>query len=186
MKRMISVALVLSALVLGASAGFAQDAALAVSAKDATVDGVVKPGEYSWTKSFGQLELSLTRTADTLWIGAVGTTTGWVSVGLGTLKMDKSAIFIGFVDSEGKTQFKPQLGAGRTHADTTDPDITGSLVSSAMKEQGGKTTLEFALSADTWIVEGQAALNLIYAIGSQDSFSPRHTMRGAFAVPLAK
>ncbi len=186
MKRIRAHAVVLSALFLGGAVGFAQDAALAVSAKEPVVDGVVKPGEYSWKKSFGQLELSLSRTEDTLWIGAVGSTTGWVSVGLGSLKMDKSAIYFGFVDSAGKTQFKPQLGVGRSHADTEDPDIAGSLVASAMKEEGGKTTLEFALSAEQWIAEGQAALDLIYAIGAQDSFSPRHTMRGSLAVPLAR
>lgn len=186
MKRTIAAAVVLVALALGAAAGFAQEAALPVSAKEAVVDGVVKPGEYTWSKSFGQLELFLSRSADTLWIGAVGSTTGWVSVGLGSMRMDKSAIYFGFVDPSGKVQFKPQLGAGHGHADTADPAIAGSLLASAMKEEGGKTTLEIAVKAGQWITDGQAALNLIYAIGSQDSFSPRHTLRGAIAVPLAR
>ncbi len=185
MKRTIALAAVLVALVLGAEAGFAQDAALAVGAKEAVIDGVVKPGEYTWSKSFGQLELFLARTADTLWIGAVGATTGWVSVGLGSMRMDKSAIYFGFVDSAGKVQFKPQLGAGHGHADTKDAAVAGSLLASAMKEEGGKTTLEIAVAAKQWIADGQAALQLIYAIGSQDSFSARHTMRGAVSVPLA-
>ena len=156
-----------------------------MSGEPVVVDGVVSSDEYTFTKDLGQVQLAISRSADTLWIGVVGKTTGWVAAGLGTLKMDKAAIYIGFVDSSGKVQLKPQLGAGRSHSDTADPRITGSLLSSAMKEEDGKTTLELAFTADTWI-DGREALELIYAIGAQDSFSPRHIVRGALSVALAR
>jgi hypothetical protein len=187
MKRMITRALVLSSLLLLAAAtGFAQDAALAVTAKAAVVDGVVKPGEYAWTKDLGQMQLSISRSGDTLFVGVVGETAGWVSVGLGSRRMDGADIFFGFVEPSGKVQFKPQVGAGHGHSDTAEKAILDSVISSAMKEEGGKTTLEFALKSAQWIRKGQAALDLIYAIGAQDSFSPRHTMRGSLSVALAQ
>jgi hypothetical protein len=181
-----SSALVTVLLLLAGGAGFSQDAPLAFSDKAAVVDGVVNAGEYTFTRDFGQVKLYLNRSADTLWIGVVGATTGWVAVGLGSQKMDGTTIFMGFVDAAGKVQLKPQLGSGHSHQDLTAKDVTSSIVSSAMKEADGKTTLELALKAGTWAKKGQAALDVILAVGGQDSFSPRHSYRGALAVKLAQ
>ena len=187
MKRSIVVVIACAGLlVLAGGAASAQDAKLAVSTQAPVVDGRVKAGEYSSTKDFGKVQLSLGMSADTLWIAVAGTTAGWVAVGLDSLKMDRSVIFIGFVDPAGAVQFKPQVGAGHGHKDTTEKQVTDSIVSSAMKEEGGKTTLEIALKAGSWIKGGQASLKLIYAIGSQDSFTPWHTARGSVTVALAQ
>jgi hypothetical protein len=187
MKRSIVFLLFLALLLLSAGgAGFSQDTSLAISEKAIVVDGVVKPDEYSFTQDFGQLTLYLNRSTDTLWIGVVGATTGWVAVGLGSQRMDAATIFMGFVDAAGKVQFKPQLGSGHSHQDLTAKDVTDSIVSFAMKEAGGKTTLELALKAGTWAKKGQAALDLIFAVGAQDSFAPRHSYRGALEVKLAQ
>jgi hypothetical protein len=187
MRGSLSLWMVLTGLlVLTGGVAFSQDAKLAVSAKTPVVDGVVKADEYSFTKDLGQAQISLSQSADTLWIGVVGTTTGWVAVGLTSLKMDGSAIFMGFVDPAGAVQFKPQVGAGHGHKDTTEKQVADSIVSSAMKEGGGKTTLEIALKTASWIKKGQAALDLIWAVGAQDSFSPRHSGRGSLEVALAQ
>jgi hypothetical protein len=145
------------------------------------VDGAVASGEYSLTLDFGQLQLSLTRTADTLYVGVVGKTKGWVAFGLGSQRMDGAAIFFGFVGDDGKVQFKPQLGSGRSHKDAEE-----AVASHAMKEADGKTTLEVALKIDKWITKGQKSLDLIYAMGAQDSFTVRHSLRGATIVNLAQ
>ncbi len=171
---------------LAGGAGFSQDASLAVSEKATIVDGVAKPDEYSFSQDFGQLTLHLNRSADTLWIGVVGVTTGWVAVGLGTQKMEGATIFMGFVDAAGKVQFKPQVGSVHTHQELTAKDVADSIVSSAMKEEGGKTTLELALKASVWAKKGQASLDLIFAEGGQDSFAPYHGSRGALEVQLAQ
>jgi len=185
-RSVISFALVTVLLLLAGGAGFSQDASLAISEKATVVDGVVKADEYSFTRDFGQLKLYLNRSADTLWIGVVGATTGWVAVGLGSQRMDAATIFMGFVDAAGKVQFKPQLGSGHSHQDLTAKDVTDSIVSSAMKEANGKTSLELALKAGTWAKKGQAALDLIFSVGGQDSFAPRHSYRGALEVKLAQ
>lgn len=185
MKRypVLFVCLAALALVAGGTA-FAQDAKLAVSANAPTVDGVVKADEYSFTKDFGKVQLFLSRSADNLWIGVVGSTEGWVAVGLDSLRMDRAAMFMGSVDPAGKVQFKPQVGVGRSHKDTAEK--TDSIVASAMKEAGGRTTLEFALKEGSWLTKGQSGLNLIWAYGGRDSFSSLHRGRGSLAVALAQ
>ena len=171
-------------IILGAAA-FGQAKSLAITANKTVVDGVVNPGEYSFTQDFGELSLSVNRTADALYLGAVGNTTGWVSVGLGSMKMDGSTIFIGFVGSDGKVQFKAQAGSGHSHKDVSG-DVTGTIISYAMKESGGKTTLEIALRPVAYIKAGQTALQIIYADGTEKSFIPRHMFRGALSLPLAQ
>lgn len=170
---------------LAAGAGFSQDASLAIGGKATVVDGVAKADEYGFARDFGQLTLYLNRSADTLWIGVVGATEGWVAVGLDSRKMDGATIFMGFVDAAGKVQFTTQIGSGHTHQELTSKDVADSIVAEAMKEEKGKTTLELALKAGTWVTKGQAALDLIFAMGGQDSFAPRHSYRGSLEVKLA-
>lgn len=158
---------------------------LGISASGPVVDGVVNRGEYTYTRDFGALALSVSRTAETLILAVVGKTTGWVAVGTGAQKMDGATIFIGFVDKDGKVQFKPQIGQGRTHKDTT-PDVASTIAASVMKETGGSTTLELALKSAAYIVKGQDSLDLILAVGPEDSFFPRHTFRTPLSITLAK
>jgi hypothetical protein len=167
------------------TAAFGQSKALATTTNKTVVDGMVNPSEYSFSQDFGELSLYANRTADALYLGLVGNTTGWVSVGLGSLKMDGATIFIGFVGSDGKVQFKAQAGSGHSHKDV-DGDVVATIVSYAMKQAGGKTTLEIALKPAAYIKAGQSALLVIYAEGTEKSFVPRHSFRGALSIPLAK
>jgi hypothetical protein len=159
--------------------------ALGVSMKAPVIDGIVNPDEYSYTKDFGPLSLSVNRTADTLSLAVVGVTTGWVGVGTGSQKMNGATIFIGFVDKDGKVQFKPQAGSGHTHQDTAQ-EVSSSIRTYAMTEAGGKTTLEISLKADAYLKKGQDALDLIFAVGAEDSFSPRHSYRNFMSLKLAQ
>lgn len=167
------------------TATFGQAKSLAITANKTVVDGVVNPGEYSFSQDFGDLSLYVNRTADALYLGAVGNTTGWVSVGLGSLKMDGATMFFGFVGSNGKVQFKPLVGSDHSHKDAGS-DVSGTIISSAMKESGGKTTLEIALRPAAYIKAGQSSLQIIYAEGTEKSFIPHHMFRGALNLPLAK
>jgi hypothetical protein len=163
---------------------FAQDTTLAITTTKPVVDGVVNPKEYSFSKDYGDLQLYVSRTADALYVGVVGNSTGWVAFGLGSLKMDGADIFMGYVDSKGKAQFKPQVGRGHTHHDPTSTDINASIVSYAMKETGGKTTLEVELKPDLYIKTGQTTLDMIYAVGTDKSFIPTHMFRGWITLKL--
>jgi len=160
-------------------------ATLGISPSAPVADGVVNQGEYVFTKDFGALAMSVSRTADSLFLAVVGKTTGWVAVGTGAQRMDGATIFIGFVDNDGKVQFKAQAGQGHTHKDTTQ-DVASTVAASAMKETGGATTLELALKSDAYIVKGQDSLDLIVAVGPQDAFSPYHTFRTPLSIKLVK
>lgn len=167
---------------LVAMTGFAQS--LAVTTNKTMVDGVVKAGEYSFSQEFGPLTLYANRTADTLHLAVVGSTTGWVAVGVGSLKMNGATIFMGFVGPDGKVQFKPQAGTG--HRDiNADKSVDESVVSYQIKEAGGKTTLEIALKSAAYIKSGQLALDLIFAVGDDKSFTPYHSFRGSLSLKLS-
>ncbi len=178
------VVVVTAVLLMGVVAADFAQARLAVSAKKPVVDGVVSPNEYTYSQDFDQqVSLSMSRTADTLYVAVVGATRGWVAFGLGSERMDGADIFIGYIGADGKVSFRPQLGKGHRHGEAP-ADIAGSVESSAMKEAGGKTTLEVALKAGTYIKSGQSALDVIFAIGDQKSFTPYHSYRGATSIAL--
>jgi hypothetical protein len=173
--------LVVPAIIFFAAAGLAQDQSLAVSSHAPKTDGVLNADEYSYVKDAGKMKVYLDRNADTLFVGVVGNTSGWVAVGLGSPRMNESDIFMGFV-LDGKVQFKPQLGVGHSHRD--DTSLSDTVVSYAMKSENGKTTLELALKASSYMEKGQAALDLIYAMGSQASFTAMHSFFGSLEIPL--
>lgn len=170
--------------IVGASS-FGQAKTLAVTTNKTVVDGVVNPDEYSFTQDFGQMTLYANRTADALYLAVVGNTKGWVAIGIGSLRMDGSTILMGFVDASGNVQFKPQAGQGHTHKDVGQ-DVQSTIISYAMKQVNGKTTLEVALKPSAYIKAGQTELDIIYAQGSQASFLPRHMFRGSLAIKLAQ
>ncbi len=182
MKRssMFSCAVILLLTLVGAT-GFAQS--LAVTTNKTVIDGAVKADEYSFSKQFDSLTLYANRTKDMLSLAIVGDTTGWVSVGLGSLKMDGATIFMGFMGNDGKAQFKTQAGTGHRHADAPK-SVADSVSAYAIKEADGKTTLELSLTPAAYIKNGQAALDIIYAVGEEKSFIPRHSSRGALSLKL--
>jgi hypothetical protein len=167
------------------SAGAAFADSLAVTTTQPTVDGVVKAGEYSYSKDAQQLTLYVNRTADALSVAVVGKTAGWVAFGLGSLRMDGATIFMGYVQPDGTVQLKPQAGQGHSHRDTTK-DVQDTILASAMTESSGVTTLEVTLRPDTYVKSGQSVLDLIYAEGSDDSFQPKHMFRGTLELTLSK
>jgi hypothetical protein len=164
---------------------FGQSKDLAVTTSTPVVDGVVNPGEYSFSQDFGQMVVYANRTAGALHVAVVGKTTGWVGVGLGSMRMDGSTIFMGFVGADGKPQFKVQAGSGHRHSDAAS-SVAATVVAYALKEANGQTTLEVELKPDAYIKASDAALKLIYAQGGEKSFQPRHMFRGAVEVKLAK
>ena len=182
--RRIAVAAIAVLLTCVAVVGFSQSQILTVSSKAPTVDGVVNAGEYTYMHDFDhKLTLYASRTADTLYFGVVGQTDGWVSVGLGSQKMDGAVILIGFVDTDGKVSFKTEIGKGRRHVDAP-PDVSAAVTSYAMKQDGGTTTLEVAIKAAGFIKTGQSSLDVIYAIGKARNLTSYHVYRGATSLPL--
>lgn len=160
---------------------FAQN--LSVTLNKVVVDGIVNANEYGFSKEFDSLTLYVNRSKDSLSLAIVGDTTGWVSVGLGSLKMDGATIFMGFIGADGKVKFTSQMGTGHRHAEAAK-SVADTVSSYAIKEANGKTTMELSLKPAAYIKDGQAALDLIYAVGEDKSFLPRHSSRGALSLKL--
>ncbi len=161
-------------------AAFAQDR-LGVSSRKPSLTGTINPNEYTYSHDFdGQMTLYASRTPTTLYLAVVGNTTGWVAVGIGQ-RMDGADIFMGYVKA-GKAIFnKPQLGRGHFHHDAP-ADVSDTLEKYALKERGGKTTLEVALKASPY-VRG-STLDLIFAMGDQASFTQYHSYRNLTSLSL--
>ncbi len=178
MKKAIHTMLIAAVLLCAAAYSFAQG--LAVGTAKPVVDGVIDAAQYAYKQDFGQMTLYFQRSADMLYIGAVGKTTGWVAVGLGS-KMNAAPIYIGYF-AGGKGQFMTEVGAGHAHQEAAEEAIVHSVSSWAVKEQGGVTTLEIALKSV--VAPGQKELTVIYSIGPGDNFTAYHSFRGAMVVPL--
>jgi hypothetical protein len=179
-----SIVLLVSLMALVASAASAQTA-LGVTTNKTVVDGMANAGEYSYSQDFGKLKLYVNRTADALYVAVVGQTSGWVGLGLGSLRMNGATMFLGFVDGSGKAQFSVQEGRGHSHGDAAQA-AKDTVTAYALKEAGGVTTMEVALKPGAYLTAGQAELDVIYAQGSGKAIGPMHMFRGAVAVALAQ
>ena len=181
MKKLLLVSFV-ALFVLVALAAGAQGKPLSLSqaAAKPQTDGVIGAKEYSVSTDLPKVKLALSWVADMLFIGMSAETTGWVAVGLGSPKMENSLIYIGYATGD-KAQLKVQKGAGHGHGDVdSNPPLAY-----ALKEAGGRTTLELALKTASFITKSQKQLDVIVAFGSSDSFSSMHLARYTVTVQLA-
>jgi len=181
-----SAALILSLLpfVLFVPEVFGQAKPLALSSNKIVINGAVKSSDYSFSQTYDELTLYVNRTSSVLDVAVVADTTGWVAVGLGSLTMDGATIFIGFMGLDGKVSFKPQAGSGHSHHDV-GADVRATIISFAIKETAGKTTMQLALRPAAYIKPGQSILPIIFAFGTRKSFLPLHAFHGALSLPLA-
>ena len=106
-----------------------------------------------------------------------------MAIGLGSRKMDGAAIFMGYIGSDGKPQFTVQLGKGKRHSDAP-ADMAATVKSSVVKQDNGKTTLEIAVSAASYIKAGQDKLDVIFAMADDRNFTQYHNYRGVTSLTL--
>jgi hypothetical protein len=172
---------ILALLMLAGSAAWAQDTlTLGRTTTAAKIDGIISAKEYTLTADSTDMQLSLSWIADTLFIGVSGQTTGWVAIGLGSPVMDSAIMYLGYVSGD-KTSLKVQQGAGHRHGDV---DANAPL-KYAMKEANGRTVMEIAVKAASFIAKGQKELEVILALGGGDSFTAMHRSRYSTRVTLS-
>lgn len=154
---------------------------LKVSALVPVADGVVGAGEYSFQGTLKDMKLSLSLSADasTLFVALEAPTTGWVAVGLGSLKMNGSFMVLAYVD-KGTAAISEQTGAGFSHKE----NASKLLRSQAAREANGSTILEYSLPAAPYTA--WPALRLIVAYGRSDNFTSKHVKLEAGEVAFAK
>ncbi len=167
MKHSITLVFIFSVLALGVS--WAQDPA---------VDGTVQGSEYKYVQSKDGMNLGATLSADgkTLFLSISAKTSGWVSVGTGSSKMDGAFMVIAYV-AGGTPNFLYQLGKGHGHSATSPAGVTAKVV-----ETSAGTTLEVSLPASQYVKSGEA--DILVAYGKADEVRGRHAGRAAFKAKL--
>lgn len=142
-------------------------------------DGSVKQGEYSFDKADGPAHIYARFDSSKVYIAIVGETSGWVAVGLNSTRMHGAKIFMGYVDGKGPS-FTTQAGVRHSHSDTSD----FAAVLHGVGEANGATTLELILDRSSFIPAGAASLDIIYAMGSSDSFRQFHSFHGTTSLAV--
>ncbi len=145
------------------------------------VDGVIGAKEYTLAVDAAGMQLGLSLSADTLFVALSAPTTGWVAVGLGSTRMDGAVMYIGFVGPD-KDQLKVQQGTGHRHADMD----TNSPQQYSLSESNGRTSMELALPASSFIAKGQKTLDLVVAMGGADSFVSMHKAKAGLTIGIAQ
>jgi hypothetical protein len=177
MKRtsIASVLLLAAALALGAQGQVAK------AAKAPSVDAAVDKGEYalSFSKSGMDFSFALSPDGTKLYAAIEAPTAGWVSLGLGSLRMNGAWMVMG-QDKGGKAVVTEQVGKGHGHSDA----LSAKVLESAVKTTGKRTVMEFAVLAADFVKDGK--VDLIYASGG-DGFASFHTGgKGSFTLSVAK
>lgn len=137
------------------------------------LDGTLGQGEYATTQTKNRITVAGTLSADksTIYVAVSAQTAGWVSIGLGSLKMNGAFMVTAF-DDAGKPSVFYELGSGHSHAPATASDIK-----TAVKETAGTTILEVAVPAAAYVKGG--SLQLITAFGTKDNIRTMHAGRMA-------
>ncbi len=145
------------------------------------IDGTIAANEYAVTGSYGDLTLGVTLSADksTLSVGVASPGAGWVSAGLGSLKMNGSFMVLAY-DDNGKQVFSEDTGKMFGHT----PNSAKSVTAEAVREADGKTTLEFTVPAGNFVKDGK--LQLILAYSDKDSFRAKHKKYAKTTIDLSK
>jgi hypothetical protein len=129
-------------------------------------DGTIGAAEYTWkTEQKGaSLYLSLSSDGTILYAALDSPAAGWASIGLGSKMMNGAFMVLGS-DDAGKTEISEQTGKGFGHK----PNAEKILQSQAVKENEGRTVLEFSVPAAKFIKNGN--IDVIAAWAKKDSFS---------------
>lgn len=158
---------------LGGGALFADGFSVAASTSRPVADGTIGAGEYQAGMAVGPMMLYASLGTDgTLFVAARSPRQGWISVGLGSDRMNGSVIFIGTV-KDGNASIKVQRGnAFHGHADTAE---IAPLASRVARNADG-TVIEFSVPVRAFLVNG--TVPLIVGTADQNDFVTRHAFRG--------
>ena len=132
-------------------------------------DGILKQDEYAQLDTYQDMRLGRSVSTDgkTLYFALEAPTSGWVSIGLGSDRMDGAFMILAYDDGTNAI-VSEQTGTGHRH----QPNATKKLLTSAVKETSGKTVLEFSLPATEYA--GTSSLKMLMAYGKQDNFTSIH------------
>jgi len=155
------------------------------------IDGFVGSGEYPHSVEIAGVEVYWANDAARLWVGLIAPGTGYVAVGFDPERqMEGANYIIGYV-KDGKLYVRDDYGTERTsHMADIDRGGTDDILASAGTEWPDHTVLEFVIPLDSGdamdkvLVPGSAYAALVAYHDLQDSFTARHSRRGAGEIRL--
>jgi hypothetical protein len=141
-------------------------------------DGTASPGEYARVEALKDMNFHYTISPDgsTAYLALVAPTKGWVSIGLGSRKMDGLLWCLAWTRREGD-----DIGGDRVKH-RHNPNPTKRLVAEAVKESGNATTLEFAVPLAGLARDG--SLEVLVAYGRKDNLRSYHAKYASTVIQL--
>ncbi|MFX1335427.1 MAG: DOMON domain-containing protein [Promethearchaeota archaeon] len=160
------------------------------------IDGVITTNEYSSKVSFngGDYQLNWQIEGDTIFVGIIGATTGWVAIGFNpsTAMKDADMVF-GWVLADGMTVEiidAYSTGINGPHPADTDQGGTTDILSFDGSESSGITTIEFSrllITGDQYDndIPTSGIYDIIWAMGPSDDFDIKHSTKGSGTMNLS-
>jgi hypothetical protein len=153
-------------------------------------DGIISAREYSKAETYGNYEIHWRSDDQYIYVGMKAKTSGFVAVGFQPgSRMKNADMVFGFV-KDGEVAIYDMFSTGDfgPHSPDTQLGGTNDITHFGGKEEGGYTTIEFkrALATgddyDNPISSGKD--RIIWAYGSSDSLTLRHSNRGYGEIDL--
>ena len=151
-------------------------------------EGVISPGEYSYTFTSGAGAFSAFFRVEnsTLFVGINAMTRGWLAVGFGGGPgMKKSDIVIAYVLPNGTVRISDEYSTGFAGPHNPDTVYGGSedIISYGGGEDGDFTVVEFSRRLDTgdrydFKIPANGSFRVIWAYGRTDDFLSDHVKEG--------
>jgi len=147
-------------------------------------DGIIKVREYYGSNNYGDYTIHWRSDEQYIYIGMTAKTDGWVAMAIqpGSRMKDADMVF-GFVKN-GAVEVQDLYSTGNFGPHLADIELGGTddILAFGGREEGGFTTIEFKRSfttTDEYDISIQKGVNrIIWAYGSSDSLTVKHSTRG--------
>ena len=147
-------------------------------------DGIIKVREYHGSNNYGDYTIHWRSDEQYIYIGMTARTDGWVAMAVQPGSRMKGAdIILGFV-KDGAVEVRDMYSTGNFGPHLADLELGGTddILEFGGREEGGFTTIEFKrelVIKDKYDISIQKGVNkIIWAYGSSDSLTARHSTRG--------
>jgi hypothetical protein len=144
----------------------------ATSLSSQAIDGLIAEKEYPTTLNAGKALVYARLDGENLRLAIDAPASGWVSIGLGSERMNGSRLFMAYV-KDGVAFYSEELATGVSHRKASD----ASALQSAARESGGRTVFEFSVKAAHFLKGG--VVDLIWGYSEADDFRTKHRERGS-------
>lgn len=153
-------------------------------------DGIISPGEYPSSKTYGDYQMAWSTDETYIYVGLKAKTSGWVAIGFGAGPMMKNADIIQGYAADGKAEVLDLFSTGEFGPHPADTQLggTGDIIESTVKSDGGFTTVEFRRKLDTGDKYDKALVKgvnkIIWAFGSEPKSTLKHIVRGTGEIEI--